>query len=233
MAKELKHRGKTCPDGTYQVFYTDQNLPYLKCDKCDKEIKDWIQWEETYKTFWQDPEKTASKKDLPMSVLGSFCHKYNTQYGFPYPLSLNERGLFLGQEISIIRRIIAHLPTYQEIEEYFVWFFAEKCVKRRKKLTSISVLAAPQTLGEFKLARERSRTVWRDKPLPPKMKEWIENNAPSVAELNLTDFGDLKTFLTGFRKGQYGQADATGFVDRLKEKGIVAETLDINRWSER
>jgi hypothetical protein len=232
MQKEIKHTAKDCPAGIYEVLYTDSNIPYLRCTSCEKENKDWVKWAEEYSSFWKEESRQSSKRDLPMCVLGYFCHKYKEHYGFDYVLSLHEKGLFFSQEFVIVKKIIKHISDYNTISQYIDWFFSEKCVKRRKKLLSISVLAAPALITEFKFFKQKSLKITRNTLLPQKMKEWILENAPSVAMLNLTDFGDLKIFLQGYLCKNYDKEDVHRFVERLKEKRIIMDNFEINRWSD-
>lgn len=234
MKKALKHGTRKC-GGTFEVEYNDDNIPTLICDKCEYRIEDWVRWNETYSKYWQDEEKWASKKDHIVCLLGYFAHLYQEYYGTGFTFSLNEKGLFRGQEAHHIRRTYAMFNSNAElVKAYIKWVFDAKVKLRKRKITSLGFLATPGVVAEFKLALQRSMQIRRDTPLPDTMLSWINEHVPEVRQhATLADHGDLHLLLSHYKRGHFTElSPVVAFVDKLKEVHYVTEDLKIMNWSE-
>ena len=231
--KDIFHTKKSC-GAKYDIEYTEDNLPYLKCSGCGHELTDWIKWEKEYRHYFQDSEKWKNKSDGLVCVLGYFCHKYEEHYDTPFALSLNEKGLFRGPEINILRRVYKSLgDSYAGVRQLIDWYFQEKVQRRKKRITSLSFLAAPFTINEFKMAWKRKKHITRDKALPDGMIKWIEDFAPDVKNIvNLKDYGDLKMMLKFYQDGHFDSSDLSKFVEQLQKQRVVTADYTIANWRE-
>lgn len=230
--KTLIHAPKSC-GGNYTTEYHEDNIPYLLCDTCGHKIDDWQTWNSQYKDLWRDDSNWKAKKNHLTVLLGYFCAVYENHYGISYTLSLNERGLFRGPEVNVLRRIYAMLNGDPwKVKDYIDFIFARKVQKRKKRITSLSYLAVTDFVHEYKLAAQKAQYVYRSTPLPEKMLKWIHKCAPGVEDcMTLQDFGDLKLLLTHYRSGNFEKtADLTKFVSKLESMGYINQELQIKNW---
>lgn len=231
--KSIVHTKKSC-GGIYEILYKE-NVPYLKCENCGHEIDDWIKWDAEYKNWWRDSEKWNEKKNHLTCILGYILARFENHYGMPFALSLNEKGLFRGPEINVLRKIYASLGSDAwTVKRYVDWYWDQKIERRKKKITSISFLATPQLLNEFSFYRQKANKVTRDKKLPSAMINWINENAKGLYDYaSLEDWGDLKMLMTHYKNGHLSQIDdANALVSKLREQNIISESNDILNWSE-
>lgn len=228
--KALMHKAKHC-NSEYEVLFTDSNVPYLRCSGCNHELRDWIKWEEEYSKYHEEPSRWNTK-DLPMSFLGLFCSLYKQHYEQAFSMSLNERGLFAGQEFNIVRRVLNNLssdPT--SCKDYIVWFFSEKVAKRKRALNSLAILASPEMLNEFKTYQKKQTIITRDRIIPDKMLEWIRLKAPAVLEqVSLHDYGDMYLLLSAYSKGQFQIPDMKIMIEKFQAIGLIDQDLKIRNW---
>lgn len=232
--KELIHAPKKC-GGLLQVLYSDQGIPFLKCDSCDFEIQDWVKWEKEYKDLWEDKKNWDEKKNHLTVLLGYFCARYKDYYKVGYTLSLNENGLFRGPEINVLRRVYNMLNSDPwSVKEYIDYVFEVKIHKRKKRVTSLSFLAVVDIIQEYKLAAKRAEKVDRNTRLPEKMVQWVTQNSPNVLDLvSLNDFGDLRLLLTHYKNGHMnGNESIDLFVSKLQKLGYIDSELEIKNWRE-
>jgi len=231
--KPLVHTKKGCGE-LYEIYYNDDNLPYLQCVGCQHKLEDWINWHRTYSSFYLDDTRWDNKQDHMVCLLGYFVARYKQHYNVDFSLSLNENGLFRGQEITILRRIYQTFSGDAVAAKHYInWFFEEQVQRRKKRLTSISVLATPALLNEYKLHLNKQRVVTRDRKIPPGMIRWINDFTPGLMEhVSIQDYGDLNLLLKHYKTGHMsGVADVDLFVKELKRQKVVNENCDINNWS--
>lgn len=232
--KSIIHTKKSC-GGKYETEFSEEGFPFLVCDTCGQKLEDWIKWHKEYKDYWQDELRWERKADHLTCILGYFCHRYLDHYGMDFALSLNEKGLFRGPEINILRRVYKALgDNAQAVRKFIDWYFSAKIIRRKKRITSLSFLAAPFTINEFKLHLKVSKRVTRDKKISEGMHKWIKEFAPDVTSyVVLSDYGDLKLLLTHYKNGHFREVDHIAkFVDECKRQGVVNSELEINRWVE-
>lgn len=233
MSKPIIHTSKKC-GGTFEVNYTDDDVPYLICDTCGKEVNEWIKWSNEYKDLWMDESKWASKKDHPVVLLGYFCHVYKNYYGFEYTMSLTEKGLFKGPEVTMIRAVYRKLDSNAKaVKGYIDFIFERKVHKRKKKITNLSYLNVQDFINEYKMARANAKKVSRSTPLPSKVKDWLQKNSSEIEEyVVLNDFGDLKTLLDHYETSFKDVDIISRLVYGLKQKGYVSEENKIIGWQQ-
>lgn len=230
--KELRHGTKSC-DATYDINYDENNVPYLVCSGCGYTINDWIKWKQEYSKFWEMPEKWSSKKDHLMCLMGYFSKLYNQHYGTDFTFSLNDKGLFRGPEVTLLRKMYSLLGNDADLSKtYLEWIFAKKVVLKKKKITSLGFLATPAIVQEFKLSYKKSLTVDRNTVLPSRMIDWIKKFTPTVlSNVSLRDFGELKLLLTYFKDGHFSDdSEMKTLINKLIETGYISEQLEIKNW---
>jgi len=211
------------------------NIPYLKCDSCQHEIKDWLTWEEKYKNFWQAEESWKEKKNHLTVLLGYFCAVYEDYYKVEYTLSLNEKGLFRGPEINVLRRVYSMFNgDAAKVKDYIDFIFTRKVQKRKKRITSLSYLAVQDFVQEYKLMAKRAEQVDRSTVLPKKMLDWVSKFVPDVEKhVELNDFGDLNLLLTHYKEGHFKDVEEVNvFVSKLQKMNYINEQYKINNWRE-
>lgn len=231
MKKEIIHA--KC-GGVYAIEYNDEQIPFLVCGSCGHKIDDWIKWSELYSKFWEDAEKWNSKRDAVVCLLGKFAHLYQKHYGVAFAFSLNDRGLFKGPEAHHVRKLLLKLEQNPVVAgKYLDWLFEAKVQQRKKKITSLGFLHTDAIINEFKLLQKKSQLRTRSTPLPKGMINWLNTYAPKIlTEMDLNDFGDLKSILSHFAAGRITSPELLVFVSKLKSSGVVDENLAINNWSE-
>lgn len=224
--KELIHQVKKC-EGTYEVCYTDEGIPYLHCQKCHYELKDWIKWEEEYKDFCSQDEKWSSKKDHLMCILSYFCYKYLEFYKTPYLFPLSEKGLFKSAEINIIRRIYSTFKSDPlKVKEYIDWYFETQVHKRKRKILSLSFLAASWCLNDFAHSVRQSKRITRDKALPESLVKIVDKMFSSITErFQFVTYGDLYFLMQYFYalKQEDKPEDLSRLFAALEKKGLVRD----------
>lgn len=230
--KIMIHAPKSC-GGIFVTEFTEENIPFLKCDKCSHIIDDWIKWENLYSSFYKDDNKWSDKRNHMVCLLGQFCALYNEQYGMKYSMSLSEKGLFHGTEMALLRRVMRMLDNNASLtKEYIDWIFLTKVKNRKKKITSLSFMCVPDFVQEFKFARKKAQTISRDTPLPQKMLDWVNHFIPGIHNyVSLKDFNDLSILLTHHRNGHLlNVSEVISFVTKLKEAGYVDDELRLKNW---
>lgn len=230
--KKIIHAPKSC-GGTMEVLYNKNNIPYLQCDRCSHKINDWVAWEEQYKDIWQDQENWKAKKNHLTCILGYFCARYKDYYGIDYTLSLNEKGLFRGSEINVLRRLYVMLENDPwKVKEYIDFIFNRKVQKRKKRITNLSYLVVQDFVQEFKLHVEQAKFVTRSTPLPSAMIAWVKKFAPEVENsVVLNDYGDLHLLLSHHKNGHFKNNDSVNkFVKKLQERKYINTDLNIYNW---
>lgn len=229
--KEIIHKKKDCGQ-PYEVGYTDAGLPFLTCTGCQHKMMDWVEWDQRYRHFWQEDSRWENKSDQMVCLLGYFAHRYSQAYQTNYSLSLTERGLFRGEEMAILRRVMLNLSSAEQARDYLDWYFQVQIGRRQKRLTKISVLAAPALMNEFKLARKKQALITRDRKIPEGMIRWLEKFAPTVMEkVSLADYGDLRTLLAAHRDGSLTGSDFDSFVSELARQRVIDADGQIANWS--
>jgi hypothetical protein len=235
-AKPIPHSTAACRDnGIFEVNYDDDNTPWLKCSNCGKIVDDWRRWRDEYSKYWEDATRWSNKRDHLMCLLGYFAHQYISHYGVGFTFSLNDRGLFNGKEVFCIRKAYAMLGNDVALaRSYIDWIFSFKVDRKRKKITSLSFLAVPELVQEFRLYHQKSRRVTRDRALPQKMVAWVSENIPEILNhVSLRDFGELRMALAAYRSGHIPEsANFNVFVDKLVANNIIDSEMNIGGWSE-
>lgn len=230
--KQIIHSSKKC-GGLYEVHFQDDTIPYLKCDKCEHELKDWIKWEEEYKEYWKDDSKWEEKKNHITCILGYFAEHYVRHYKINYSWSLNEKGLFRGPEANILRRVYSSFDKDPAtVRKYIDWNFEVKVKRKKKKITSLSFLAVPAVMNEFKILNRKNKQIHRDKKLPTGMLKWINVHAKEVEDFNMGDYGDLKHMLEIYKGGGLDSKSVECFILELKRQSIITEDCQLKNWRE-
>lgn len=231
-SKIIIHAPKTC-GGTFATEFTEDNVPFLKCDKCSHLIDDWIRWEKTYSVFYNSDDKWNEKKHQMVCLLGLFCSLYFSHYSMKYSLSLSERGLFHGTEMALLRRLMKMLDNDALLtKEYMEWLFTTKVKNRKKKITSLSFMCVQDFIQEFKFAKQRAKIITRNTPLPQKMLDWVNHFIPTIHDhASLKDFNDLNVLLTHYRSGHLSSlSEVVTLISKLQEAGYVDETCNLKNW---
>lgn len=231
-SKELVHAPTKC-GGHFITQFTQDNLPFLVCDKCSHLIDDWIKWETTYSKLYLDESKWDEKKHAIVCLLGHFCALYQDHYQMKYALTLDPKGLFNGTEATILRRIIKMLDNDIKLtREYISWIFITKVKQRKKKITSLSFMCVADFVQEFKFAKKKSLIITRDTLLPQKMLDWVAHCIPKLLDhVSLKDFNDLNIFLVHYNNGHLSSvAEANAFFSKLKEANYIDGEGKLINW---
>jgi hypothetical protein len=113
-----------------------------------------------------------------------------------------------------------------------LWIFTDKVKKKNKRITGLSFLAVPELVQEFTLLNKKRAQITRNKPLPPKMIKWVEENAADViSSVSLRDYGELRMALEAHRSGLLGAIPGMDeFVHRLQVNGVIDSNSNIIGW---
>lgn len=231
MAKKKSH-GLHAPSscgGAYVCEFNEENIPFLRCEKCNHLVEDWIKWEKQYKNMWSDPISAADTKNAIVVVLGYFCHKYKTQYGMDYAFSYTENGFFRGAEVTFTRRLLAMFGSSVSVtQEYLDWYFEYKVKQQGKKIVSMTALVAPAVVGLYKHQAAKKNIITRSTPLPDKMISWIKENNPTLLDkIQLKDFGDLQQMLAYHKKNPGKIHEIEEFVQELYRRKLIDNDMNI------
>jgi Zn ribbon nucleic-acid-binding protein len=229
-----QHAPKSC-GGEFQKMFTEANIPYLECDKCSHQIRDWEKWESLYKDLFLQPEAWSRPADAVAVLLGFFCDLYKKAYGFDYVLSLSPNGLFRGSEATFIRRLLASFGSDPiQVRDYIVWMFNTQVYNRKKKITSLAFLTVQDLISKYRFQQAKAAEISRNTELPAPMLEWVRQNAPTVLKkAQLADFGDLKVLLDHYRSGSLAQdPDMLKLVKQLYYKKIIDQDAKIRNFKE-
>lgn len=177
--------------------------------------------------MWED------KKQHIVCLLGFFTNLYKKAYEVDFVFSLNDRGLFLGPECHLIRKIYKNFNSNVYVsKEYLEWIFFTKVQNKKKRITSLAFLATPAVIQEYALAKKKAQTISRSTPLPPKMIQWVDKFVPGIKEqVSLRDFGELHTLLTYYRDGHYAEdQDIAKLIQKLQTQKYITTDFEINNW---
>jgi hypothetical protein len=222
------HAPTTC-GGAYACEFTDESLPFLRCEKCNHQVEDWIKWEKQYKNMWQEDAHWSEVKNNVVVILGYFCHKFRTQYKSEFNLSYTDSGLFRGTEAIFVRRLLAMFSgSTLQVKEYLDWYFDYKVVQQGKKLVSMTALVAPAVVGLYKHQAAKKNVITRSTPLPEKMISWVKEHIPTLTEKSdLKDFGDLQQMLTYHKKNPGKISEIEALVQELYRRKLIDNELNI------
>lgn len=133
---------------------------------------------EKYAKFF---EKFKEIETLPVEqwntthILAYFCKKYKEQYNVDYTFKFNSPSPVKCFEVFQVKRLALLLTSNPTLlREYIDWIYANKVVKAKRRLTSISFMTNEGVVNEYKsgvlLAGKKNLNVDRSTPLPDKFK---------------------------------------------------------------
>ena len=129
-----------------------------------------------YRKFF---DKFSEIKDLnvtewkPVHLLAYFCKRYQEQYDVKYSFKFNSPLPSKCFEVFHIKRLGMLLSSNPSIlKDYIDWVYANKVIKAKRRLTSISFMTVDGVVNEYKinvlLAGNHNTNIDRSTPLPEK-----------------------------------------------------------------
>jgi len=108
-------------------------------------------------------------------ILAYFCKKYKEQYSLDYTFKFNSPSPVKCFEVFQVKRLALLLTSNPTLlRDYIDWVYANKVVKAKRRLTSISFMTNEGVVNEYKtgvlLAGKKNLNVDRSTPLPDKFK---------------------------------------------------------------
>ena len=147
-------------------------------------------------------------------ILAYFCKKYKEQYLINYKFKFNSPAPSKSFEVFQVKRLAMLLSSKPNIlKDYIDWVFANKVVKAKRRLTSISFLTIEDTLSFYKVNILLStNSIQRTTPLPDSYKNIF-------TAFNVQTYGDL-AFLA-----QMQTDDVNILFNKIKELGFDSSIL--------
>lgn len=124
-------------------------------------------------------------------ILAYFCKKYKEQYDMDYSFKFNSPSPVKCFEVFQVKRLAMLLTSNPVLlREYIDWIYANKVVKAKRRLTSISFMTNEGVVNEYKvnvlLAGKKNLNVDRSTPLPSNFKAVFQ-----AAGTTINTYGEL------------------------------------------
>lgn len=142
----------------------------------------------------------------PTHIIAYWCKIYKNHYGVDFTFKFNHTAPSKSFEILQIKRISQQLSSDPVIlKDYIDWFFKNIIVAKKKRITSIALIANANDVNKYKaILMNVGKSIDRATPLPANYLEIIKQyNAPinNYGELafvkNSEDYSEMINALVG------------------------------------
>lgn len=159
-------------------------------------------------------------------IIHYFCKRYLEHYGVKFSFRFNGSPS-KSYEVFQINKLGQQLSTDPEIlKDYIDWFFENKIIIKKKRITSLAFLTEVNIVNEFKfkkLAMDKNQTIDRTTSLPEKLIKSIRDWDEGYSFVECKTYGDL-AFL--FRMGDMDGNIKNVFSALQKEDGFDLSILN-------
>lgn len=180
-----------------------------------------------YKKFFaRFPEiETTELKDWEgVHIIAYFCKKYEEHYGVKYSFRFNSTAPTKSYEVFQIRKLASMLSASPNIlKDYIDWFFQEKIIIRKKRITSMAFLTEFGVVNEYKfkkLLMGKQVSIDRATIVPPNYVAIIQKHG-----FNFTNYGELSFVKRCIDSGNGSQAHKD-MLGELGKEGMDVSVLD-------
>lgn len=182
-----------------------------------------IHWEKFFNKF-SEIENLSVKEWQVVHLLSYFTKKYESHYGVKYSFKFNANSPSKSYEVFQMRKLGQIISSDPEIlKEYFDWFFENKIILKKKRITSLAFVTDANIANEFKfkkLAMDRTKNVDRTTILPYNILELI-----TKLNIECKTYGDL-AFIKRIVDSGNGDDDSVRLISLVCESGFDLSSLE-------
>lgn len=157
-------------------------------------------------------------------LIAYFCKKYKTHYGTDYTFKFNSTAPTKSYEVYQFRKLSSMLSDNATIlKDYIDWFFTEKIVARKRRITSMSFLTDANVVNEYKfkkLLMGKQVSIDRSTVIPPNYSAIIQKFG-----FNFTNYGELAFLKRAIDSGNGSESHKEMLVE-LSKSGLDVSVLD-------
>lgn len=157
-------------------------------------------------------------------IIAYFCKKYEDQYNTKYTFKFNSTAPTKSYEVFQIKKLASMLSSSPNIlKDYIDWFFTNKIILRKRKITSMAFMTDANTVNEYKFKKlmiGKSIAVDRSTTLPPNYIEVIRS-----FDCNINTYGEL-SFIKRVIDNNTSDPKYTEMLLQLKKSGMDIDSLD-------
>ncbi len=182
-----------------------------------------IYWEKFFKKF-SDIDALPIKDWQVVHLLSYFSKRYEDHYGVKFSFKFNTNSPSKSYEVFQVRKlgqIISSDP--QILKDYIDWFFENKIILKKKRITSMSFMTDTNTANEYKfkkLAMDVTQNVDRTTSLPPNLLEMAIR-----LNVDCKTYGDL-AFIKRMVETGSGDNDSKTLLIWVSESGFDLSILE-------
>jgi hypothetical protein len=181
-----------------------------------------------YKKFFDrfpEIESVAVNDWEGVHVIAYFCKKYEDYYGLKYSFKFNSTAPTKSYEVFQIRKLASMLSASPNIlKDYIDWFFTNKIISRKRRITSMAFMTDTITVNEYKFKKlgiNKNISIDRSTTLPPNYIEVITGFGQ-----NISNYGELAFVKRCMDNGNATDPKFREMMDALRKAGLDTNSLD-------
>lgn len=150
-----------------------------------------IHWKKFFERF-PEIETLQIDKWENVHIIAYFCKRYNDHYSITYSFKFNSTAPTKSYEIFQIKKLGMILSTSPIIlKNYIDWWFQNKIILKKKKITSMAFLTDTNVVNDFKFSHFLAgKNIERATAIPLTYKMIVDNY-----DKNINTYGDLAFIL--------------------------------------
>lgn len=156
-------------------------------------------------------------------IISYFCRKYEQHYNEKYAFRFNSSAPGKSYEVFQFRKLAMILSASPTILKDFIdWFFIEKIIARKRRITSMAFLTDVNTVNEYKNKKllMGNRSVDRSTVIPPIYSATIQKYG-----FAFKNYGEL-SFLKRCIDAGNGSEEHKMMLNELAKLGLDIASLD-------
>lgn len=112
-----------------------------------------IHWEKFFAKF-KDIDNIKIEDWGKNELIAYFCRKYKEHYNLDYTFKFNSSAPSKSYEIYNFSKLSSMLSSSGEIlKDYIDWFFQEKIIAKKRRITSLAFLTDANVVNEYKFKK--------------------------------------------------------------------------------
>lgn len=156
-------------------------------------------------------------------IIAYFCKKYEQYYNEKYAFRFNSTAPGKSYEVFQFRKLAMTLSASPNIlKDYIDWFFENKIIARKRRITSMAFLTDVNTVNEYKNKKllMGSKSVDRSTVIPPIYADTIQKHG-----FSFKSYGDL-SFVKRCVDAGNGSPAHSAMLEDLSKIGLDLTALD-------
>ena len=183
-----------------------------------------VHWEKFFASF--DALDTTPLDDWQSNhLIAYFCRKYKNYYKIDYTFKFNSSAPSKSYEVFQIRKLSNMLSSSPNIiKDYIDWFFEQKIIARKRRITSMAFMTDAITVNEYKFKKlliSQNSSIDRNTIIPPNYMKVI-----SEFVQNISTYGDLAFIKRCMDSGNASDPKYSDMMTALKKAGMDILSLD-------